>query len=568
MKRIIAIFCLCLLSHSLFSQTIESAKERMNKGDYGTAKIYWEALDDESDRYASEIELCGYCETLQKEAKQLVSSHRYSKAIEKYQSILNLNPSDTNARSRIAECQRLRDLYLAANKLQTYSNQHYGYSIKYPSDIAKDWSSTDEKVVFHSKDNRIYLTVTATIEYKKLTDSQIIDRRIKQYNSSKVANKRLGNTWFDIRGNLPSGKSFYEKTVVVNRKSQYGEAVKVIISAILTTSKNDNRLGRIAENINQTLNVDKTCRMVLTSETDDERFQKALGSNTIEGYTKYLAYATTSSKHLKEAKARRSILDARESYKKGFYEDSKALFESGSGYLSNEDEKVYADCCYRHCRDFETSVDELKDFIHRFPDHPMVKVIKGRIVKAYCSKRYFSSARLYVKNNYKIWFDENQSFSKRQWMKYIRQCKRGITSVYGDFPYSSKSSKSDGKRKALSVPKHAVPPYSVASNNNSSNIRIVYSKNVSLTVGETIKACINGQYVTRWEISKSSSDYVRASGDELTAFKQGTTIIVWGYIDSSPKLFTFSIVTEDLQRTSTTTVSHTLNGPPSSQHVY
>ena len=429
MKRIIAAICLCLLSYSLFSQTVESARERMNKGEYGTAKAYWEALDDESNRYASEIDICGSCEELQKEARQLISSHRYSKAIEKYQSILNLNPSDITARSRIAECQRLREQYLAANNLLEYTNQHYGYSIKYPSYMAKDRNSTAEKAVFRSKDNRINLTVTATIEYKELTDSQIIDRKVKQYKSSNVTYKRVGYTWFAISGNQPGGKSFYEKTVVANRKSQYGEAVKVIIAATLTSPKNDNRLDRISETINQTLYVDKTCRAVLASETDDDRFQKALEANTIEGYTKYLTYATTASKHIKEAKARKAILEARESFKNCFYEYSKAKFEAGAGYLSSEDEKMYADCCYRHCRDFDTSVDELKDFINRFPDHPMVKVIKGRIVKAYCSKGWFQTAKKYVRTNDGIWFDEDTSLDRKRWMKYIRQSKRGYVNM-------------------------------------------------------------------------------------------------------------------------------------------
>ncbi len=92
MKRTIITLCLFLLSFSLFSQTVESARMRMNNGQYDIAKAYWKALNDNYNKYASEIAVCELCEQLQKEAVRLMSRKQYTKAIEKYQSILAKNP--------------------------------------------------------------------------------------------------------------------------------------------------------------------------------------------------------------------------------------------------------------------------------------------------------------------------------------------------------------------------------------------------------------------------------------------------------------------------------------------
>ena len=136
MKKTIITLCLLILSFSLFSQTVESARMRMNNGQYDIAKVYWEALNDKYNRYASEIAICDLCHQLQKEAKWLMSKKRYIKAIEKYQSILDKNPSDNDAPSQIQKCKTLREVYLAANDLQTFTNYTYGYSIKLPSFIS------------------------------------------------------------------------------------------------------------------------------------------------------------------------------------------------------------------------------------------------------------------------------------------------------------------------------------------------------------------------------------------------------------------------------------------------
>lgn len=139
-----------MLSFSLFSQTVESARMRMNNGQYNIAKAYWKALNDNYNKYSSEIAICELCEQLQKEALYLMSKKRYTKAIEKYQSILDKNPSDNIAPSQIQKCKTLREVYLAANDLQTYTNYNYGYSLKLPSFMTKDTKSNNENVVFWS----------------------------------------------------------------------------------------------------------------------------------------------------------------------------------------------------------------------------------------------------------------------------------------------------------------------------------------------------------------------------------------------------------------------------------
>ena len=186
MKRTIITLCLFLLSFSLFSQTVESARMRMNNGQYDIAKAYWKALNDNYNKYASEIAVCELCEQLQKEAVRLMSRKQYTKAIEKYQSILAKNPSDNIAPSQIQKCKTLREAYLAANDLQTYTNNNYGYSLKLPSFMAKDTKSNNENVVFWSPDSKICIKLITSIEFGELTDSQILDKVTKQYNGTKV----------------------------------------------------------------------------------------------------------------------------------------------------------------------------------------------------------------------------------------------------------------------------------------------------------------------------------------------------------------------------------------------
>lgn len=424
MKRTIITLCLFLLSFSLFSQTVESARMRMNNGQYDIAKAYWKALNDNYNKYASEIAVCELCEQLQKEAVRLMSRKQYTKAIEKYQSILDKNPSDNDAPSQIQKCKTLREVYLAANDLQTFTNYTYGYSIKLPSFMTKDTRSNNENVVFWSPDSKICIKLITSIEFDELTDSQILDNVIKPYNGARVVYKKANNNWIVTSGYQADGATYYEKSILVNRRSQLGEPVKVVITAIVISPQDDIRVRKIPESIHKTLTVNAAGNSIYVYETDDDRFQRALRANTIRGYHNYITYAPASSKHKEEAKARRSILEARENYKKGLYSFSKVYFENGIKYLSSSDQEMYANSYYMYCRDNICRIDELKDFTNKFPNHPQMKVIKGCFVKTYCYNGLFATAKKYVRNNYGIWYDENTPYSKRQWMKFIRGCKR------------------------------------------------------------------------------------------------------------------------------------------------
>lgn len=74
----------------------------------------------------------------------------------------------------------------------------------------------------------------------------------------------------------------------------------------------------------------------------------------------------------------------------------------------------------------------------------------------------------------------------------------------------------------------------------SSNVYTVYSRDVSIRVGDTIKAYIDNGYVSRWEILNNQSSYVQIYKDELTALKPGR-ITIWGYVENSPKLVIITI---------------------------
>ena len=53
---------------------------RMNNGQYDIAKAYWKVLNDNYNKYASEIAVCELCEQLQKEAVRLMSRKQYTKS--------------------------------------------------------------------------------------------------------------------------------------------------------------------------------------------------------------------------------------------------------------------------------------------------------------------------------------------------------------------------------------------------------------------------------------------------------------------------------------------------------
>lgn len=429
MKKIFLIILLGLLSSPLFAQTVESAVKRMNTGDYESAKAYWEALSDRKHNYGSQIAICNTCIRLQKEAESLIASERYSKAIEKYQAILSKNPSDQNAKQKIEYCKRLRDEYLAANELQTYTNYAYGYTFKYPAYLNKGTTSTDEKPVFWSSDFNIRVDLSTTLYKNSLTNTQILSKVAESYKGAEVTYKVIKENWIVISGYQANGLTFYEKAIIATRKSQYNEPVKILVSAVVKSPKNDTRGSKIADCISKNLTVNPTGNSVKVTETDDERWQRAKRTDTKEAYINYLAYAPTYSSHKDEATKRKALCEAREDYEKGLYLSAKKNFEVAEQYLTYADKLKYEDSFYRYCINYCNSVEDLQKFTRLFPNHPQIKVIKGCYVKIYCSRGLYSAAKNYVKNNYGVWFNENTPYSKKQWLKYIKDhSKKKVTS--------------------------------------------------------------------------------------------------------------------------------------------
>jgi tetratricopeptide (TPR) repeat protein len=518
MRKSFLILLTIFFSFVMYAQTTGDAVRRMNNGQYDIAKTYWEALSDRHNNYSNYIAICNNCIILQKEALNLMATERYTKAIEKYKVILSKNPNDNNAKSQIKKCEELRAIYLAANELSTYTNNTYGYSLKYPAFMKREVPSTNEKVVFWSSDYNTQLTVKVTVENSQRANSVLFDNVISSYNGANVTYKTTKDNWMVISGYLSNGKTFYDKTFIVERKSQYNEPIKILVSACSICPKTDGRGSKLAEIIHKELKVNISGSTVMVQETDESRWQKARKSNTKQAYHNYLTYAPATSIYKEEAAARKAVFQAREDYDKELYTFAKRNFELGEKYLEYSDLEKYAISYYRYCRDYGTSVQELKEFIKRFPTrYSEIKVIKGRIVKVYCSLGLFSAAKDYVRSNSGIWYSEITPYTQKQWMQYIKhynkksnsKSKSTIKSVgnptpkYGQQLYTSNVGYSFGVGGELSFPQlyeGAFPQVKISAaigdNYNLFNLALDLSLGYSGDYGSTMKAVL----APRWNM--------------------------------------------------------------------
>jgi hypothetical protein len=524
MKKIFLIILLGLLSSPLFAQTVESAVKRMNTGDYESAKAYWEALSDRKHNYGSQIAICNTCIRLQKEAESLIASERYSKAIEKYQAILSKNPSDQNAKQKIEYCKRLRDEYLAANELQTYTNYAYVYTFKYPAYLNKGTTSTDEKPVFWSSDFNIRVDLSTTLYKNSLTNTQILSKVAESYKGAEVTYKVIKENWIVISGYQANGLTFYEKAIIATRKSQYNEPVKILVSAVVKSPKNDTRGSKIADCISKNLTVNPTGNSVKVTETDDERWQRAKRTDTKEAYINYLAYAPTYSSHKDEATKRKALCEAREDYEKGLYLSAKKNFEVAEQYLTYADKLKYEDSFYRYCINYCNSVEDLQKFTRLFPNHPQIKVIKGCYVKIYCSRGLYSAAKNYVKNNYGVWFNENTPYSKKQWLKYIKDhSKKKVTSKTST--YSTTKPKSNTVSAGMNLYSSGSYGWYSSYKKKSSNVGYTFGVGTELSfprlyVGAFPQIKVNGGIGDNWNRFNLLADLtIGYSGDFGSTFK-------------------------------------------------
>lgn len=439
MKNLILILAFLACSFTSFAQSMYSdAVECMNNGEYVDAKIYWEALNDRNNTYGYKIVVCSVCIHLQSEAKKLIAAERFTKAIEKYQAILSKNPSDRNARDQIAKCKRLRAEYFETNKILTYTNSAYGYTFKLPSYMKKSANSNDERIDFWSNDYNLHATITARVYNSSQTDNQILNNVINSYLGATITYKKLKENCIVVSGYLADGLVFYDKSIIASRKSQYNEYVKILISAVVKSTRNDSRGGDLAKYIYNDLIVKTTVSSVKTNETDYERWQRAKKINSKEGYDNYLRYAPYYSSYKEEANGRKALCEAREQYNKGmqsfsqsfaviYFENAKKQFELGANYMTQSDKEMYLESYYKYCMSPNCSVNEIKQFINSYGWHPNIKVIRGCLVKALCTIGQYDSAKAYVQNNlnYPIWISERTSLTQKQWLRYIKAQKKG-----------------------------------------------------------------------------------------------------------------------------------------------
>lgn len=418
------------------------AVECMNNGEYVDAKIYWEALNDRNNTYGHKIVVCAACINLQSEAKKLIAAERFTKAIERYQAILSKNPSDRNARNQIDRCKRLRAEYLETNKILTYTNSVYGCTFKLPAYMKKSAGSDDEKTDFWSNDYNLHATITARVYNSSQTDNQILNNVINSYLDATVTYKRLKGNCVIVSGYLADGLVFYDKSIIVTRKSQYNEYEKILISAVVKSPRNDSRGGDLAKYIYNDLIVNTAVPSVKTNDTDYERWLRAIKINSKEGYDNYLKYAPYSSSHREEANGRKALCEAREQYNKGmqsfsqsfaaiYFENAKKQFELGANYMTQSDREMYLESYYKYCMSSNCSVNEIIQFINSYGWHPNIKVIRGCLVKALCAIGQYDSAKEYVQNNlnYPIWISEKTSLTQKQWLRYIKIQKKNRSSV-------------------------------------------------------------------------------------------------------------------------------------------
>ena len=107
-------------SFSMRAQTLEDARQCFRDGEYEDAIVFFDAFlamyengGATADLLKEERAKAYRCSQLISQASSLIKRDNYTKAIEIFETILELNPFDPNVPRRIMECQRLRSEYLA-----------------------------------------------------------------------------------------------------------------------------------------------------------------------------------------------------------------------------------------------------------------------------------------------------------------------------------------------------------------------------------------------------------------------------------------------------------------------
>lgn len=431
MRKLLVVLCILFSSLSAYAQSMYSdAIAAMNKGEYSDAKIYWLALNDSRDSYGQRIKTCDLCIDFQNRAQRYFNAKQYVKAIEMYEEILKLNPYDSTAKTRKQRCQRLNDEHKAENLVKTYTNSSFAYTFKHPAYLVKQSSSTDEKVVFLSTDNKLRVNLTSAQKSLIKTNTQILNDVITSYDPSNITYKVIKKDWVVISGYLADGRVFYNKSIITTRTSQYDEPVTMLISVEVISNKNDSRGGKLAELVSQDFSVNQTGPVVQVKETDKDRWIRTKSVDSKEAYSKYITYAPLTSPYLTEARMRRTLCFARESFQNKEYLSAKSQFEMAHDYMTTSDYAKYEECCYQYCVYYDRTLYNLKEFMKAFPSHQQMRVVRGSMVKEYCEIRMFKEAKKYVKTHSNIWYGESIYYSEKQWLKYIKSEKQKAKRKY------------------------------------------------------------------------------------------------------------------------------------------
>ena len=93
------------------------------------------------------------------------------------------------------------------------------------------------------------------IDISNQSNSQILKNVNNKYNSATITYTSSKDNWIVVSGYFSNGYVFYDKTIVATILSQYNEIVKIVVSSVVTNSKEDAKGSDLAKIIHSNLKV-------------------------------------------------------------------------------------------------------------------------------------------------------------------------------------------------------------------------------------------------------------------------------------------------------------------------
>lgn len=154
----------------------------------------------------------------------------------------------------------------ANNGLTIYTNNYYGFTLKYPSDL-KIQSNTYNNLYLKDDDGdtKMYVIVQEINHpYTICTERDALTQRVNNYKMQFDITKNIYiapeesniNDWIVASGYLPNGVCLYDKTIIASRKKLSGEQVYILVSVIVETT--DKTSGNIAHHIRDYFKVENS----------------------------------------------------------------------------------------------------------------------------------------------------------------------------------------------------------------------------------------------------------------------------------------------------------------------